>query len=322
MRRKIVYTCPFVPAEWIEAHGFRPSRVAPSRYQKAVYQGACAYASAFADLVETSDADACILSTICDQMRRMYDTIPQSVDKPVFLMNIPHTWETAGSQRMYLDEVLRLGRFMERLGGHHPTDEQLADVMRRYDTDRSRLRVMRGSVSPRRYSEMIRDFNANPSISGNAPETAPGLGGVPIALIGGPLMDAHMDIFDLVEKHGGYIALDASETGERGIPAPFDRRRLADEPLDVLVDTYFKSISDAARRPNSLLYQWLSREIESRGIRALIFVRYVWCDIWHAEAQRMKEWFGFPMLDLDITGESNDLARNTTRIQAFMEMLR
>ena len=147
-------------------------------------------------------------------------------------------------------------------------------------------------------------------------------GGIPVAIVGSPLMATHMDIFDLVERHGGYIALDATETGERGLPSAFDRRRLAEEPLSVLVDTYFTSIPDAARRPNSLLYQWLSREIESRGIRALIFVRYVWCDIWHAEAQRMKEWFGLPMLDLDITGESNDLSRNTTRIQAFMEMLK
>lgn len=322
MPGKIIYSCPFVPAEWIAAHGFQPSRIAPSSYHKAAYQGACAYASAFADLVETSDADACILTTMCDQMRRMHDTIPQSVDKSVFLMNVPHTWETPNSRRMYLDEVLRLGRFMERLGGEHPTDERLTDVMCMYDATRERLRGMRGSVGPRRYSEMIGDFNADGSMPEQPREAAPKLNGVPVAIVGGPLMTAHMDLFDLVGRHGGYIALDATENGERGIPAPFDRRRLAEEPLRVLVDAYFGSIPDAARRPNSLLYQWLSREIESRGIRALIFVRYVWCDIWHAEAQRMKEWFGLPMLDLDITGESNDLSRNSTRIQAFMEMLR
>lgn len=322
MPGKIVYSCPFVPAEWIEAHGFQPSRVSPERYQKAAYQGACAYASAFTDLVETTDADAYILTTMCDQMRRMFDILPQSADKPVFLMNVPNTWESANSRRMYLDEILRLGRFIVRLGGKHPSDDKLADIMRKYDSNRTKLRNLRGTVNPRRYSEMIREFNSNQTISGVITETALKLDSVPVAIIGSPLMSAHMGLFDLVERHGGYIALDATETGERGIPAPFDRRRLGDEPLQTLADTYFSSIPDAARRPNSLLYQWLSGEIESRGIRALIFVRYVWCDIWHAEAQRMKEWFGLPFLDLDITGESNDISRNTTRIQAFMEMLK
>jgi hypothetical protein len=57
-------------------------------------------------------------------------------------------------------------------------------------------------------------------------------------------------LFDLVEEAGGRIALDATETGRRGQPRPFDRRRIAEEPLMELADAYL-GIADASRRPNS-----------------------------------------------------------------------
>ena len=130
-------------------------------------------------------------------------------------------------------------------------------------------------------------------------------------------------MFDVVEDFGGRIVLDATETGERGMCARFDRRRLQLDPLIELSEAYFGSIPDASRRPNSQLYNWLKYELTGRGVRGIIFRRYIWCDIWHAELYRLKQWSGLPVLDMDVSGDQKTLSLQTTqRIGAFLEMLR
>ena len=64
-------------------------------------------------------------------------------------------------------------------------------------------------------------------------------------------MDADYAFFDLVERAGGRVVLDATEGGERTLPRPFDPARLAADPFEELADAYFDAIPDAFRRPNS-----------------------------------------------------------------------
>jgi benzoyl-CoA reductase/2-hydroxyglutaryl-CoA dehydratase subunit BcrC/BadD/HgdB len=94
--KKAVYSCPYVPAEWIAAHGLRPSRIIPSPVSDAArIEGLCPYAEAFINEV-TNDDDACaiIVTTLCDQMRRAYEVINAECGTSVFLMNVPSTWKT------------------------------------------------------------------------------------------------------------------------------------------------------------------------------------------------------------------------------------
>lgn len=296
--RRIIYSCPFVPAEWIAAHGLTPARIRPKYSATSsigLAAGVCSYARAFAETaIEDNDARAAVVTTLCDQMRRISEVIEESTDLPLFLMQVPATWESANAQRAYVSELERLGRFLVRLGGETPSTERLSETMKAYDSERLTLR--------------------------NSAE--PASGGVPIALIGGPMMDQHMSIFDIIRSLGGSFALDGTETGERGLPAKFDRRRVGDEPLQVLADAYFGSIPDASRRPNSMLYRWLAGEIKSRGIRGVILIRHIWCDSWHAESSRIKEWLDLPFLDLDLGESGGDIHRLTTRIQAFMGLVK
>jgi benzoyl-CoA reductase/2-hydroxyglutaryl-CoA dehydratase subunit BcrC/BadD/HgdB len=104
--------------------------------------------------------------------------------------------------------------------------------------------------------------------------------------------------------------------------APFDRRQLQEEPLMELADAYFGHIPDASRRPNSELYIWLKRELSDRGVKGILFHRYVWCDMWHAEFRRLKDWASLPVLDIDTAGDNEaDRHRTENRIRAFLEML-
>jgi benzoyl-CoA reductase/2-hydroxyglutaryl-CoA dehydratase subunit BcrC/BadD/HgdB len=196
--------------------------------------------------------------------------------------------------------------------------------MLEYDNARTTILGAGGYLPARRYAETIAVFSRDGPdlVHNNITAHESQIQGMPLAILGGPLMKQDFDIFDIVEQAGGCIVLDAAETGERGMCAPFDRRGLREKPLLELASAYFCGIQDASRRPNSGLYKWLKCRLAEREIRGIIFHRYVWCDMWHAELQRLKDWSDIPVLDLDMTGNNETAKQRTTnRIRAFLETL-
>lgn len=308
--KTIAYTCPYVPAEWIAAHGFEPRRLIPLPTDGGCIapraEGLCPYARAFVNEAAAAGADGIIVTTLCDQMRRVYDLLVFGSSTPTFLLNVPKTWQTVAARKMYLDELKRLGRFLVRLGGRAPTHDDLAGAMTDVGCAVHTIRP-EGKVECPLFVPEDSGVHGTPYI--------------PIAVVGGPLMQRDRVLFDLIKEGGGRVVLDATETGLRGQPRAFDRRRIAEDPLMELADAYF-SIPDASRRPNSELYAWLKRELAGTNVKGIVFHHYVWCDAWRAELARLKEWVGLPLLGLDSDGHGEtNVARLQTRIRAFLEML-
>lgn len=327
--KTIIYTCPYVPAEWIAAHGLRPSRVMPdsagSGFLLAGREGVCPYVRGFiAEVTNNDRAGAVVVTTVCDQMRRAFDIVTRKCELPVFLMNVPNTWQSPAAQELYIDELKRLGRFLVRQGGESPSNDALAAIMLEYDIARKSVLAEREQLSARKYAERIAEFGRDgPEVVNHRDrKSIEPIIGVPLAIIGGPLMKQEFRIFDIVAESGGRIALDASETGERGMCAPLDAEGLCEDPLGALARSYFGGIVDASRRPDSELYDWFERELNSRNVRGIIFRRYVWCDMWHAELGRLKELIDLPVLDIDTAGDfEGEENRTAGRIGAFLEML-
>jgi benzoyl-CoA reductase/2-hydroxyglutaryl-CoA dehydratase subunit BcrC/BadD/HgdB len=291
------YCSPFVPAEWIAAHGLQPQFLRFRPTEK-LTRGVCPYVGALleaASIATWPDVSALVLTTACDQMRYAAAMLEQRGGSPVFLLNVPSTWQTPAARKLYHDEIQRLGRFLVELGGRAPSDAELSRIM----LEREQQTNSRG-----------------PTARGDAT-------GIALAILGGPLMETDSEFFRLVEHAGGRIALDATENAARTLPRPFDTARIAADPVAELADAYFDGIPDAFRRPNSELYEWLARELAARQIRGIILRRYVWCDLWHAESQRLKEWSSTPVLEIDV-GPDDLVAPNRVqgRIEAFLEMLR
>ena len=327
----IHYVSPFVPAEWIAAHGFAPVRLFPHQAGQGPLlgplEGLCPYARAFANAcgadlpVRTAPAGV-VAATTCDQMRRASEWLARDGLPPLFTLNVPATWQTAGAQRMYLDELKRLGRFLVRLGATAPSDARLAEVMREWDTQREAARAARSRLTGRAYAEALAELHRTGRFP-VPPASAPLLlQGARLALVGGPLCASDLWVYDLIEDSGGRVVLDATETGERALPPPFDRRGLSDAPLLELATAYFGRLPDAFRRPNSQLYAWLKQEFSARGVRGVLFVREVWCDLWHAEQERLREWCGLPFAELDFGGGGDARGRAETRVQTLLGMLR
>ncbi len=291
-----------VPPEWIAAHGFEPRRLAVAAAGREILgggEGVCPFVSAAVDAAcAPGDAAAVVLQTGCDQMRRAFEFVGKRGRVPSFLLNVPATWESAGSFRLYADELKRLGRFLVSLGGKTPDRAGLAEVLL--------------SFQGRRDSLPAAEHAGRPSEA---------RGGIPVAVLGPHLRDADRAVYDLIEGNGGSIVLYGADPGERTRPAAFDRRRLAGEPFEVMAEAYF-AVPDAFRRPNSLLYRWLGDRLAASGAKGILFLRYVWCDTWNAEVQRLREWAGLPMADVELADVENRRSHAAGRIQAFLEMLR
>ncbi len=331
------YSSPFVPAEWIAAHGLRPERLRLHPTER-LARGVCPYAGALLDAALEGKGDrhllperpfgcfaqkvpvtfsflgtrggssagwpdvaGLVLATTCDQMRYVATMLQQQANRRVFLLNVPSTWQTLAARGLYLDELRRLGRFLVSLGGETPSADKLTHVMLAFDRVRTEDRAN----------------SRGPTARGR------GGGGVALAILGGPLLQTECEFFALVERAGGRIVLDATEHGERTLPRPFDPGQLAADPLQELADAYFDAIPDAFQRPDSRLYEWLGRELAARQVRGVILHRYLWCDLWHAQSQRLKQWSPTPVLELDV-GPDDTAAPNRIqgRIEAFLEMLK
>ena len=257
-----------------------------------------------------------VLTTVCDQMRHALEVVEDLPTAPrAFLFHLPSVWQTSSSHALYRSELLRLGRFLEWVGGHPPRAEELVSTLDTFDRRRSGLRDSCGPDAAQRLADYYGSNWVPPVRPGPAANV------IPVALLGGSLNREDFKIHDLVEQAGGHIMVDGTEGALRTLPAPFDRRRLWDAPLDELVAAYFGTIPDVFRRPNSGLFQWIAGHLGSNDIKGVILMRQVWCDKWHAEVHRIRALLKLPLLDIDLDGQPCD-ARTQTRIQAFMESLR
>ena len=351
----VIYCSPLVPVEWLTAHGLQPvwwrpaqpsladamprepaERHKPRAFESLLHgrRGVCPLAAAVVDTV--ASAGTVVLTTACDQMRYAASWREYQQHVPTFVMNVPSTWQTEASRSLYLEELLRLSRFLVAQGGRSPSREELAGVMRQFDRARTRLRQVRSSLTSREFAAAllaVREAStpgawlpAEHQFPASAVESrvdwADG-DGVPLALAGGPLSESDHELFDWIEQAGGRIVLDATEWGERTLPRAFAGERLDRDPLAELADAYFGTIPDVFRRPNSALYEYLSRELSDRHARGLIVRRYLWCDLWHAEVAPLKAWSPVPVLDLEAAdSEASSAGRTRGRIEAFLEMLR
>jgi benzoyl-CoA reductase/2-hydroxyglutaryl-CoA dehydratase subunit BcrC/BadD/HgdB len=293
--KTVLYSCSFVPGEWIAAYGLRPLRAVPPSCGEGPHEGLCPYVRGLAHLAAATHPDAVILTTVCDQMRRAEELLAAETDAPIFLLHVPAAWRSAVAKEYYREELKRLGRFLCDLGGAYSGPAELANIMRRHEMRRAA------------------DVREQEGVSNHRAKR--------LALVGGELLREDCVIFDLVRRAGGQVVLDATDQGHRGLPARFCSERLADDPLAAVVEAYFGAIPSAFRRPNDMLYDYLAGVLPARGVRGVVFRRYPWCDTWNAELPRLRDATRLPVLDLDSRCDGGDTNRLAGRIEAFLEAL-
>ena len=106
----VIYSCPFVPAEFIAAYDLRPARIIPPAGATTPFhgtEGICPFARAFVnEAVTDKNAIAIVVTTMRDQMRKAHEIITAYCETPVFLLNVPTTRANANSTKLYIDETI------------------------------------------------------------------------------------------------------------------------------------------------------------------------------------------------------------------------
>jgi len=346
----VAYTSPFIPPEWIAAHHVQPVWLpglrAAGRTAASTRRGVCSVAETLlADASPLAELDGVVLTTICDQTRYAAAVLEQRGHSRVFLMNVPSTWQSASVRQVYHDELCRLGNFLVRLGGREPSCEYWQLTIGRYEAAREAARRHWPTVTNGCYPEQLAalrhgcvgqasvgqasslsdrqdatDDRQDAYPTDDRQEACPT---VPLALVGGPLLAGDFAFLQLLARAGVRVVLDASEWGERTLPAPMRTGGVASDAVGELVRAYFDTIPDVFRRPNDRLYDWLGVQLATRGVRGVVVWRRLFCDLWHAEVDTMRRWSPVPVLDID-AAEGDEIAtpRMLSRVEAFLELLR
>jgi hypothetical protein len=340
---QVFLSSPWIPPEWVRAHGLQPRLIGSAVDLGCEAQpqgpGICAFAEWIVRKAQAEEQAAIVFTTHCDQLRRGFDIVENSLGPRAFLFNVPATWQNAVAEKIFRAELERLGNFLIGLGGRVPDARQLGAFIEQQELARRHLLQAACQCSARSYAEAITRFHWDGTIQLPRPAETPPLS-IPIALVGGAFSARHFELLDCIEHAGGRVALNATEAGERSLLRA-DERPLAvssSEPpecaaatpegprpafplLTRLVNIYLQNGVDVFQRPNTRLYEWLRCRIEARGVRGLILWHFVGCDLWCAEAQSLREAFELPLLVLEPDDANGGSARLTNRIEAFMESL-
>jgi benzoyl-CoA reductase/2-hydroxyglutaryl-CoA dehydratase subunit BcrC/BadD/HgdB len=253
-------------------------------------------------------------------MRRTGDLLAATGNLPVFVFDVPATWQGSAPRRYYESELRRLGAFLVRLGGRRLTDEDIHSLI---NASAAAAERRRASVTTHSNAPCLEDSSCGSEAALSSGQGRSGLSRcrVPVAIAGGPLGASERLLVNMIDSAGGRVALDATESGERTLPV-FSRLRKAEErPETILADAYFGSIPDIFARPDSRFHDWMERMTRERGIRGVIVFVHLWCDRWRAEVQTLRDRLPLPVL---LVSSGNELASEHVwaRIEAFLEVVR
>ncbi|MBE7561194.1 2-hydroxyacyl-CoA dehydratase [bacterium] len=97
--------------------------------------GLCPFAAGFMHTALRYAAAGIIVTTECDQMRRVR-AVSGASSRAALSRHVPATWETPASHRLYRDELARLSRFLASIGGTAPCKTTLIEIMNDYEQRR------------------------------------------------------------------------------------------------------------------------------------------------------------------------------------------
>jgi len=326
----VFLTSPWVPPEWVKAHGLEPRGIwaQPALREMAPAAGVCAYAETVLRHAEEQADSAFVFTTHCDQLRRAFDALSGGAPGQVFLFNLPATSGTPAAGGLFHDELNRLSHWLVSVGGRRPEPGALGRLAGEYQRARRRLIAAADGCPARQYAEAVLRFHWEGRVelpSAAEPQAATRREGlVRLGLVGGPFTAQHWALLDEMERAGGSVVLNGTEAGERSLGAgePDGGEDLAASLTpEQLSGLFLSQIVDVFQRPNDRLYEWLRQRVRARRVEALVLWHYFGCDLWRAELQTLRETLRLPVLMLEADETGGGFPRNRTRLQAFLEAL-
>jgi len=348
--------CLYVPEEIILAAGgvsvglCAGAEIGTAQAERVLPRNTCALIKSFvgfklAKLCPYFEAcDLVIGETTCDGKKKAYEIFGEFQD--LFVIEVPHT-KTGESRALWRSEIDRLAGKVEALSGREVSADSLREAVRIVNAKRRALHRLNATRranpapisgrdallinqiqfydDPARFTEKLNilcdEIEARAARGeGVEPADAPR-----ILISGCPMAAPNWKVPAIVEKSGAVIVGEESCVGERGTRNLVDEGGCTcDEILDRIADRYIE-IDCACFTPNAERIEHIlemARAYEADGV-----IEYIiqFCTPYAMESygiERALARAGMPMLKIETDYSAEDAAQLTTRVQAFLEVLR
>ncbi len=344
----IGYACAYTPLPLIEAAGGVPHRVLPvteadDQAGRVIHDNMCPHVKRILDRAMAPDLpalDGVVLLNSCDAMRRLADAWRQvRPEDRVALLDLPFTRDAAAIQ-FFATELARLATTLADWAGTPLSSDALGEALARYDQLADRLErlhahqrdgTLPGSAPAlQRLMNEISQQPVQPSLaacdallSEAAATAAPDAPGVPVYLFGNVLPDpAALAQF---EDHGARIVADDLCTGSRLIQPirPGDD----EDPLAALSRALLERPACARTltptHPGQLGHDVVNGA-KRAGARGVVAHVLKFCDPYLARMPAVRQACkdaGLPLLVLEGDCTLRSMGQQSTRIEAFVEMV-
>lgn len=356
-RKVVAGFCNFVPDELVLAAGAVPIRLcggdhdAARAAEREFPRDACALIKASLGSFLSEQplyrrADLVVVPTSCDGKKKLASFL--SGTKPVHVLEVPPYKASARAIARWLEAVSELKALLESFTGTRITRDLLRSAIeltnerqkafkRLYRLKQSCPAVLPGTdaltVAGASFYDDVERFTRELTRLNDALQV-PASGGTEdakvkaprVLLAGAPLIYPNFRLADLVEKAGAVIAVDELCSGtqrlyHRVVPSEWTMggmlRAVAEKYLLPCTCPCFVENTDRLHRLVELTEQFQVDGVIHHNLRICQLF-----DIERAAVRREMQQRGIPVLDVHMDYSPEDVAQVTTRVEAFLEMLR
>ena len=282
----IGYVCKYTPVEVLEAMGAEPVLIEPSvtdfdLADTLMHPNICSYVKGVLEDVSAKDYEGVVLTTCCDSVRRLYDTLlKQYPEKFIRMLDVPRL-VTDASAELYAARIWEMAEAYGRFSGKKFSEDKLREML---------LCRTAGTRGPK-------DLPDGPRI---------GLMG---ARFGNGLRN-------MLDDYGVNVVFDVTCTGtERRFTRPETGKALLKDYARQLLGQFpCLRMADASDREKLL-------KASENSLDGILYHTVKFCDSYSFEYAVLRRRANIPVLkvETDTTRQCNGQIR--TRVEAFLESL-
>lgn len=335
-KKVIGYTCIYVPEELILAGGFQPYRIFTDKNVESRFMPSfiCPTARAILNNIFNikDNLEAIVISHTCDPMWRLYDIVKRKVEKPTFLLRIPHNIDDL-AKKFFLNELNRLREFIEKISGEKIYNDQVIEAVELCNHIRAILRnlYIKNKKTPKLSSYELFSiiFAATTLEKEGYLETIkklnilnrPRIDGIRLHVSGSSLFN--LELFKLIDECGGLVVSDDLCTGSRYLDIDI---RISDNNniIKDLSDGYLERPPCPAIHPITARLNYIRESVASSNIKGVIVSSTSSCDPMlydYVHIRDMLKKSGIRVALIDYENVSREKDRIKSRIKAFIESI-
>lgn len=283
-------------------------------------------------------SDLVVAETTCDGKKKMYEHMEKF--KPVHVMELPNRVSQDGL-KLWKNEIIRMKEKLEIFFGVTITEDDIRRGIKVKNAERTAMRtfysLMKQETLPisgmdvqktlvgttfhfdrEQIPGQIEELISRIKAEGNRLEQQPR-----ILITGCPIGGATEKVIKIIEENGAWCVAFENCTGAKAIEENVDESM--EDVYEALAKKYMK-IGCSCMAPNENRFRLLDEMITDYRADAVIDVELSACHTYAIEAYKIKEFIngekGIPYLSIETDYSSADIGQLTTRISAFIEMLK